>query len=407
MTQISETGSARTQPGVPLTARPLTRWLSRFRTGTLRLHLPDGRSLHFGGEIDGPAAEMTLHHPGRLVARVLHRGDIGFAESFMAGEWDTPALAPLIQVMASNEHAYNATPAGRWYTRLLLGALHRLRANTLRGSRRNIAYHYDLGNDFYRLWLDETMTYSSAPFAEPGQPLAEAQRHKYRHTLEQLGAQPGERLLEIGCGWGGFAREAARAGVAVTGLTLSREQLAWAQSTLAEEGLDAELDLRLQDYREVSGQFDHIVSIEMFEAVGQEHWPAFFDTIYRCLRPGGRALLQIITIDEASWPVYTGGPDFIQRYIFPGGMLPTEGRVRDGLGAAGLHCEQVTSHAEDYADTLLAWHENFLACSEQIRAQGFDERFRRMWRYYLGYCEGGFRCGRIDLQRFQVQRPHA
>ncbi len=404
MTQLSDAGSVRAH--VPLAARPLLARLARFHTGTLQLHLPNGASLRFGGTYDGPAAAMTLHHPGRLTARILHRGDLGFAEGFMAGEWDTPDLAALIAVMASNEHAYNTAPAGRWYSRALLSLLHRLRANTPRGSRRNIAYHYDLGNDFYRLWLDEGMTYSSALFDEPDQPLAAAQRRKYERTLEDLGARPGEHILEIGCGWGGFAREAARAGVHVTGVTLSQEQLSWGREALAAEGLDGHTDLRLQDYREVAGPFDHVVSIEMFEAVGQAHWATFFDTVYRCLRPGGRAVLQIITIDEAAWPTYVAGPDFIQRYIFPGGMLPTARHVREGLAAAGLRCEQVTAHGADYAQTLRTWHRNFLARCREVRAQGFDERFQRMWRYYLGYCEGGFRCGRIDLHRFVARRPH-
>ncbi len=404
MTQISETQTTHAA-GVPLGARPLVHWLSRFRTGVLKLQLPNGTVLTFRGTEEGPTAELHVQNPARLVLRVLHRGDIGFAESYMAGEWDTPNLASLIAVLASNEHAYNASPAGRWYSRLTLELGHRLRANTLRGSRRNIAYHYDLGNAFYRLWLDETMTYSAALFERPEQDLAAAQRNKYRQTLKDLGAQPGDHVLEIGCGWGGFAEEAARAGTTVTGVTLSREQLDWAQQRLARTGLIERTNLRLEDYRQVRGQFDHIVSIEMFEAVGAEHWETFFASVYRCLRPGGRAVLQIITIDEAAFPVYQAGPDFIQVYIFPGGMLPTERHVREGLEHAGLHCEKVTRHGADYADTLAAWHARFLEVSPQIAEQGFDLRFRRMWRYYLGYCEGGFRCGRINLHRFVARRP--
>ena len=390
----------------PLAARALVAWLQRFRTGTIDLHLPGGISRRFGGLAEGPAADLTVHHPLRLTARVLHRGDLGFAESYMAGEWESTRLAALIEVLVRNEHAYNATPAGRWYSRALLALLHRLRANTRQGSRRNIAAHYDLGNAFYELWLDPELNYSSALLEEPDQDLAAAQRHKHRRTLAELGAEPGAHILEIGCGWGGFARQAAQEGVHVTGITLSREQLEWAQDALAADGLEDRVSLELLDYRDVQGPFDHIVSIEMFEAVGEEHWPAFFETLHRCLRPGGRALLQIITIDEAAFAHYRQAPDFIQRYIFPGGMLPTERHVRDGLAAAGLTCEAVSSHAADYAWTLARWLERFDAQLEAIRALGFDERFVRMWRYYLAYCEGGFRSGRIDLQRFIAQRPH-
>ncbi len=407
MSPLSETRSAPRQAGMPLAARILAGWLERISTGRLTLCPPRGPARTYTGSRSGPEAELRLRRPARVLARVLHRGDLGFAEAYMAGEWDTPDLAALIELLIYNEHAYNASPAGRWYSRLALALYHRLRPNTPTGSRRNIAAHYDLGNDFYELWLDETMTYSSALFAGPEQGLAAAQRHKHAETLRQLGARPGEHLLEIGCGWGSLARAAAEAGVHVTGVTLSREQLAWAREHLRGAGGAERAELCLADYRELAGTYDHIASIEMFEAVGREHWPAFFATLQQRLRPGGRALLQVITIDEAAFPVYEQAPDFIQRYIFPGGMLPTLGHLRDGLQDAGLAIEQVSAHGGDYAATLAAWQRRFNARAEALEALGFGERFQRMWRYYLGYCEGGFRSGRIELHRILARRPDA
>jgi cyclopropane-fatty-acyl-phospholipid synthase len=267
----------------------------------------------------------------------------------------------------------------------------------VRGSRRNIQAHYDRGNDFYRLWLDPTMTYSSALFEGRECDLQEAQRRKYARLLALLGARPGQRVLEIGCGWGGFALEAARRGISVTGITLSREQLSLARRRVREAGLSGLVELRLQDYRSLACSYDHIVSIEMFEAVGEANWDTYTRTLKRCLKQGGRAAPQFITIDETAFESYRRRPDFIQRYIFPGGMLPSIERFGASVASSGLCMQRADAFGEDYARTLAEWHRRFLASEGEIAAMGFDRVFRRMWRYYLAYCEAGFRAGRIDL----------
>jgi len=281
---------------------------------------------------------------------------------------------------------------------------HRWRRNHRRGSRRNIAFHYDLGNDFYRLWLDPGMTYSAALFAEPGEPLEAAQGRKYQRVLDRLGARPRAHILEIGCGWGGFAEHAARQGFRVTGITLSREQLAFARKRIAAAGLEDRVELRLQDYRDVNERFDHVVSIEMFEAVGEQYWQTYFETVQRALKPGGRASLQVITIDAARYEAYQREADFIQKYVFPGGMLPSVPAFDAAAQAAGLVAHEREFYGRDYADTLRRWDASVCANRHGIAALGFDERFLRLWRYYLAYCEAGFRTGRIDLMQVALAR---
>jgi cyclopropane-fatty-acyl-phospholipid synthase len=274
-----------------------------------------------------------------------------------------------------------------------------MRRNSLRGSRRNIAFHYDLGNDFYRLWLDPSMTYSAALFDRPDESLEAAQERKYERMLAQLDASPGQHILEIGCGWGGFACHAASRGYRVTGLTLSREQLEYARKRVAQQGLSDRVELRLQDYRKLNERFDHIVSIEMFEAVGEAYWDTYFDTLRRSLKPGGRASLQVITIDEGRFESYRRRADFIQKYIFPGGMLPSVEAFTRHACANGLKLERLDMFGLDYARTLRRWDARVAARSGEIMAQGFDQRFINMWRYYLAYCEAGFRSDRIDLMQ--------
>jgi cyclopropane-fatty-acyl-phospholipid synthase len=297
-----------------------------------------------------------------------------------------------------NEEHLLASGTGRlsrWLDRLQ----HRRRRNDRRGSRRNIAFHYDLGNDFYRLWLDPGMTYSAALFAETGEPLEAAQTRKYQRILDRLDARPGQHILEIGCGWGGFAEHAARQGYQVTGVTLSREQLAHAQERIATAGLSDRVELRLQDYRDLTGTFDQVVSIEMFEAVGEQYWPAYFEMVRRVLAPGGRASLQVITIADGIFAQYRRGTDFIQKYVFPGGMLPSVPAFDAAARAAGLAVVDRAFHGLDYADTLRRWDAAFCAARDRVADLGFDERFLRLWRYYLGYCEAGFRTGRVDLMQ--------
>lgn len=391
---------------LPAGAALLMGRLRRLARGELRGRLPGGQPYRIRAAGAGPAGVLDVHAPWRLLGRCALHGAVGFAEAYIAGDWDSPDPAALLEVMAVNEPAFSAREPR------LLTALQRAghlgwRRNTRRGSRRNIAAHYDLGNDFYRLWLDETMTYSAAVFECPEQPLAEAQRAKYDALLDALDARPGERVLEIGCGWGGFALRAAGRGLHVTGITLSGEQLAWARQAAARAGLGERVDLRLQDYRDVTGTFDHVVSIEMLEAVGEAYWERYFDTLAARVRPGGGIALHGITIDADSFEHYRREPDFIQRYIFPGGMLPTRDHLlalatERGLGVSGD--ERLGRH---YAETLARWSARFNAAEGTMSAQGFDERFRRMWRYYLAYCEAGFRSGRIDLQRLVLRRPPA
>jgi cyclopropane-fatty-acyl-phospholipid synthase len=368
-----------------------------WRHGTLTFVTPQGRELVLRGPEAGPEARLMIRDY-RFMRRVLTGGTTGFAEGFTAGEWDTPHLARLLEAMALNfDHISAVTHATR-LARLFDRLRHALNANSRRGSKRNIHAHYDLGNAFYEQWLDPSMTYSSALYALPGQALEAAQENKYRTLAEGMGLQAGHHVLEIGCGWGGFAEYAAReVGARVTGVTISREQYDFARKRLFDAGLAERADIRLVDYRDVEGHFDRVASIEMFEAVGERYWPAYFDKIAQVLKPGGRAGLQIITIDEAHFDDYRRSPDFIQKYIFPGGMLPSEPRLQAVTARAGLDWAGIVRFGQDYADTLAEWAERFEAAWQTIRPLGFDDRFNRLWRFYLAYCEAGFRTRRTDV----------
>lgn len=388
--------------------RPFAHVLDRIAVGHLRIRVGDGVHEMHGAEA-GPAGELRIQRPLQLARRVATKGILGLAESYLAGDWDSPDLATLLHLLSANERSFRAVWQGRRLHRLLSLFKHRRRGNSRTGSRRNIRYHYDLGNDFYRLWLDAGMTYSAALFPADGDHdlpadalLAQAQTRKYQRMLALTGARPGDHILEIGCGWGGFALTAAAAGMRVTGVTLSTEQLAFARQAVADAGFADRVDLRLQDYRDITEQFDHIVSIEMFEAVGEEYWPAYMEQLRRCLRPGGRAALQVITIDEALFEGYRSEPDFIQHYIFPGGMLPTVARFDQAAAAAGLAVGERSFHGRDYAHTLALWHRRFNEHKDAVRALGYDERFLRMWRYYLAYCEAGFLDDRIDVMQVSL-----
>jgi cyclopropane-fatty-acyl-phospholipid synthase len=384
-------------------------WLAgRIDQGCLTLTLPDGSQRTFTGRLPGPQAALTIHRP-RLARRLLAGGAIGLAESYMDGDWDSPDLTALLHLAGQNEAgAFARAGRGGFLTRLSGRILHTLRANTRAGSRRNIARHYDLGNDFYRLWLDDSMTYSAGIFDRDDDDLGVTQRRKFARLADIAGLQPGQHVLEIGCGWGGFAAYAAgERGCRVTAVTISPSQHAFAAERLTRLGLNDRVDLRLMDYRDIDGRFDAIVSIEMLEAVGERYWPLYFDRLYRHLRPGGRAALQVITIDEDAWDGYKREPDFIQRYIFPGGMLPRRSTLHDLMAGAGLQLVDDCGFGRDYALTLRDWHQRFEAAWPEITAQGFDDRFRRMWRYYLAYCEAGFWLGRIDVRQFAIQRPPA
>ena len=383
----------------------LTRWFRDIRVGRLTVELPSGAQRVFVGETPGPRAQLAIRDL-RLVTRMIFGGDVGFAEGYMEGDWDTPDLSALLALGKLNADALDKVLGRHALVNLASRLRHAGRANTRRGSRRNIAAHYDLGNDFYRAWLDPSMTYSSALFADLDEPMADAQRRKYLRLAQQLDLKPGQRILEIGCGWGGFAEiAAAEFGCTVIGLTLSTEQAAFARQRMARTGLSEQVEIRIQDYRDVEGTFDHVVSIEMFEAVGEKFWPTYLDTLTRRLKPGGRAALQVITIDDDKYHNYRRNPDFIQNYIFPGGMLPSPDAFADAVERAGLRFIDGFFFGPSYAETLRRWDRDFREHWPQIAEQGFDQRFYRMWHYYLRYCEVGFDYGTIDVGQFVIERP--
>ncbi|MDQ0455504.1 SAM-dependent methyltransferase [Rhizobium paknamense] len=404
MTHADQQASTISLTKAPFWQRVLGRWAARLSHGRLTVIFPDGREMHVEGREAGPSAVLKINR-ARTVWRLLTGGGLGFSRAYLEGDWDSPDIATFLELAIANQQGWEKVMSPSSLFRRVAWLKHRLRANSRAGSRRNIAFHYDLGNDFYRLWLDETMTYSSALYAHPNQPLAEAQEAKYARIVEQLQIGPHDHVLEIGCGWGGFAEYAIRrTGCRVTGLTLSREQAAYARDRLAKAGLGANADIRLEDYRDVKGSFTRIVSIEMFEAVGEEHWPLYFDRVRALLVEGGRAIVQVITIDESRFEQYRRGADFIQTYIFPGGMLPSVETFESTASASRLKVLDAFRFGRDYERTLLTWDRSFTAHWPQIAPLGFDERFFRMWRYYLHYCAAGFRTGRLDVVQFELAR---
>lgn len=389
-----------------LSVEPLIRALDqRLQLGRLSVRLPDGRVRHIGGHKPGPSAEVWLNS-WRPVRRYMLGGTLGWSRSYIDGDWDSPDLVAIAELFTTNRYALGKSQKGTRLNRLINRLAHALRANTRRGARRNIAFHYDLGNDFYAARLDSGMTYSSAVFAA-GDTLEAAQDRKIRRLLDSLNARPGERLLEIGCGWGGLAEIAARDyGLIVEGVTLSQAQLDYGRTRIAQAGLSDRVALRLIDYRDVEGTFDHIVSVEMLEAVGERYWQTYMDKIRGLLRPGGRAAIQVITIDAAVFETYRRGADFIQTYIFPGGMLPPVERLQDTARQAGLTWASACSFGRSYAQTLRCWRERFDEAVQHNRLpRGFDASFQRLWRYYLTYCEGGFRAGGIDVVQLLLEKP--
>ena len=374
------------------------------RAGSVMLELPDGSRQIFEGAEPGPSATLRVVRP-RFVRRVLLGGHNGFAEAYMDGDFETDDLAAVIEVGALNEAAWQKVVHGHPVMRLLYRIPHLLRPNSKGGSKRNIAHHYDLGNAFYEQWLDPSMTYSSAVFASANESLEAAQKNKYRAMTELAELSPDHHLLEVGCGWGGFAAYAAKqTGCRVTGITISEEQYNYARKRVHLDGLAERVEIRRQDYRDVTGSFDRVASIEMFEAVGERYWPVFFDKLRSALGPEGRVALQIITIDDAIWGSYRRGADFIQRYIFPGGMLPSQEALKTCVQQAGLEWMGDRGFGLDYARTLKTWSERFEAAWPGIAGLGFDERFRRMWHYYLAYCAVGFKIGRIDVRHIALSR---
>lgn len=382
--------------------RLLIRLLKRVTQGSLKLVDPQGSSLQLGQTGTSLHAELQIYD-WRAAGLMLRQGDVGFAESLRRGWLDSPNFLSLFTLALRNEQVSEAVN-GHWWALLLKKLSHWvLKDNSRRGSRRNILSHYDVGNDFYRLWLDPSMTYSAAWFeGDLTRTLQAAQEAKYDRILNQLQATAGQTILEVGCGWGGFAERAAQRGLNVVGITLSDAQLEWATKRMHEAGINERVTLRLQDYRDVPEQFDHIVSIEMFEAVGLLHWPSYFQMLARCLKPGGRAVVQTIDIQDQRFDAYRRGTDFIQQYIFPGGMLPSPMRFEKECAAVNLRVHDTLSFGLDYAETLKRWAQQFETTISSIREQGYDDAFIRIWRMYLAYCEAGFREQRTDVKQWTL-----
>ncbi len=391
--------------GTPAVFRAAVRLIARnWAIGSMTFTMPSGQELYIAGSEPGPDAKLTIHD-FRFIRRALSAGDIGFAEAYMAGEFDTPNLPDLLYVFAANWDRQHHVTMGNPLAWTMNRIRHALKPNSKAGSKKNIHAHYDLGNAFYDKWLDPTMTYSSAKFDCPGQPLNEAQTAKYKALATSMGLQSGQTVLEIGCGWGGFAEYAAReVGAKVTGITISEEQYAFAKQRIFDAGLNERADIKLVDYRDVDGRFDRVASIEMFEAVGERYWPAYFGKVHDSLATGGRAGLQIITIKDQYFEEYRSRSDFIQKYIFPGGMLPSEERLRKITDKAGFTWTGIDRFGRDYADTLAQWHKSFDAAWSEIRPLGFDERFRKLWKFYLSYCEAGFRTERTSVVQLSLAK---
>ncbi len=393
------------QHGLPRYFAQVFEVATRVRKGRLDIVLPDGRRFRAEGKEPGHVAAIVVHNAD-VFARTVRDGDLGFCEAYMDGWWSTPDLQAFLDFLHDDaDHLYDGFPG-----RMLVRAYERLRfwlqSNTKRQARKNISHHYDLGNDFYALWLDETMTYSSALFDRGRQSLEAAQRRKYESLVDQMEARPGDHVLEIGCGWGGFAEYAAKErGLRVTGLTLSQEQLAFAQERMRRQGLEDRVTLKLQDYRDETGTYDGVASIEMFEAVGEKYWPVYFDTLRRCLKPGRQATLQIITIADHRWDLYKSSVDFVQKYIFPGGMLPSPSALRREVERAGLRFRKSIEFGESYSQTLRLWHQTFNDRWDEIARHGFDDRFRRMWNFYLTSCAAAFQGGNCDVTQITLSRP--
>ncbi|QBF34006.1 cyclopropane-fatty-acyl-phospholipid synthase family protein [Thalassococcus sp. S3] len=390
---------------LPAMVRQALGILTTLEYGTLDIALPGGACFRIETSTPQPSADITIRSYD-FIAKAIRRGDIGVAEGFMDAEWSSTDLTRFLELFCYNAHLIHERIDSNPIARLMLRFQHWLNRNTKTQARRNIAAHYDLGNPFYELWLDPSMTYSSALYQTGAEDLETAQRAKYAALADAVRVQPGERVLEIGCGWGGFAAYLAKErGAQVTGLTISQEQLEFGRAHIERLGLAGLVDLQLRDYRAEDGKYDRIVSVEMFEAVGEAYWPDFFDMLARCLKPGGRAGLQVITIQEKYFEHYRRGTDFIQHYVFPGGMLPTPTHLRTLGHEAGLDQISERVFGESYARTLSEWRAAFLQNWDEIAPMGFDDRFKRLWLYYFHYCEAGFRAGNIDVR--QVIYDHA
>jgi len=379
--------------------------VGKLNYGRVDVILPDGRHFRAEGAKPGPVAEVNINNPD-VFARLVREGDLGFSDAYLDGWWTTPDLQALMDfIHADNDDMYDKFP-GMGLVRAWEKARFWFQSNSKRQALKNISYHYDLGNDFYSLWLDDTMTYSSALFSTSQESLENAQVAKYASMIDRMGVKPGDHVLEIGCGWGGFAEYAAKErGLKVTGLTISKEQYKYAKKRINNKGLGDKVNLKLQDYRDETGVYDGVASIEMFEAVGEKYWPIYFEKVKQCLKPGKQATLQIITIQDARWEVYRKGVDFIQKYIFPGGMLPSPTVLRQEVAKSGLSVQHSIEFGKSYSQTLRRWFEVFNDKWDTISAMGFDDRFRRMWNFYLTSCAATFESGNCDVTQITLQKP--
>jgi len=405
----SDTIATASEQHMPASARRVVALLQRLQHGTLHVQWPNGDVQQFG-QPSPTGLNATLHlHNWNPLTQALKSGDIGFAESYIAGEWTTANLADLLQLLVANRRDMDELIFGNWFGRLFYRVRHLLHRNTRSNSKKNIHAHYDLGNAFYELWLDPTMNYSSAWFDnDHSKPTAEAQTAKVRRALRMVDAKAGDRILEIGCGWGALAElGGTEFGTQMHGVTLSHEQLAFANQRMERLGLSATSNLRLQDYRDIDdGPYDAICSIEMLEAVGQEYWSTYFDSVARLLKPGGKACIQTIVIDDALFDRYVKSTDFIQQYIFPGGCLPCPREFRAHAARAGLQVVDEMAFGLDYAETLRRWRHQFMADKAQVLQLGFDERFIRIWEFYLAYCEAAFDQHNTDVVQYTVVKPY-
>ena len=405
VTIVSESTPSSAFAGLPASARLAFAFAARLRRGTLEAVLPDGRRFKFGGQEPGPAATVIIRDFG-FARRFLGGGDIGIAEGYLRGEWETPDLTQFLYLFCVNHEIIQSLLPGRSLVRMIQRLHHWFNRNTKRQAKRNIHAHYDLGNRFYATWLDESMTYSSALFEPGAGDLASAQQRKYRSLADRLALQPGQTLLEIGCGWGGFAEFAAKSfGVNVVGLTISREQFDYAKQRIFTAGLNDKVDIKLQDYRDERGSYDRIASIEMIEAVGEQYWSAYFRQLRDRLQPQGIAGIQAITIQDRFFQAYRREVDFIRRYVFPGGMLPSPAILKTLGDRFGLPLIAEKVFPDDYARTLAVWRDRFRSAWPALTPLGFDERFRRLWEYYLAYCEAGFLSHNIDVRQMIFAKP--
>jgi cyclopropane-fatty-acyl-phospholipid synthase len=393
------------QQNLPRYFRRVFDLMGKLNSGRVDFVLPDGRRFRAEGKSSGPVAEVTINNP-EVFARLIREGDLGFSDAYLDGWWTTPDLQTFMDfIHADNDDMYDGF-SGIAIVRAWEKARFWFQSNSKRQALKNISHHYDLGNDFYSLWLDDTMTYSSALFNTGQESLENAQIAKYASMIDHMGVKPGDHVLEIGCGWGGFAEYAAKErGLKVTGLTISKEQLLYARKRIKNNGLEDKVDLKLQDYRDETGVYDGVASIEMFEAVGQKYWPIYFETIKHCLKPGKQATLQIITVHDARWDVYRKSVDFIQKYIFPGGMLPSPTVLRQEVTKAGLRVHHSIEFGKSYSKTLRRWFDVFNDQWDTINDMGFDDRFRRMWNFYLTSCAATFESGNCDVTQITLQKP--